>query len=53
MTYKVYKKGIGCIYGHLEEELVASFYSWKQAHDKVMALQETTRNFYFFIKCGF
>lgn len=49
MTYSVYKKGIGAIYGARKQERVATGLTWQQAHDKVMALSQTTSNYYFFI----
>ena len=47
--FNVFRRGVGPIFSAHPEEFVASFDTWKEAHEKMKLLQSRTSNFIYWI----
>ena len=47
--FHVFRRGVGPIFSAYPEEFVASFGTWKEAHEKMKLLQSRTSNFIYWI----
>lgn len=47
--FYLYKKGQGILYCHLPQQLVGTFDTWAECFNRLRALQDGERNFYYFM----